>query len=729
MDLSQDSEQQSAVERIVVQEQKVADPRQRRLNTGGHIAENGKSGSAADLDDLLRNRFGHDSFRFRQQEVCKEVIKGRDVLLVMPTGAGKSLCYQLPGIARGGTTLVISPLIALMEDQVAKLQQSGFRAERIHSGRDRNESNQVCMDYLDQNLDFLFIAPERLSVPGFPELLSRIKPALVAIDEAHCISMWGHDFRPDYRRIGGRLPILRPVPVIAMTATATPRVQQDIVAQLQLVDFVPAISGFRRDNLSIEFVQMTPSRRIQCLTELLRDDARRPAIVYARTRKEADDFAEQLQAEFLAAAYHAGMNSETRDSTQVSFQRGQLDVIVATIAFGMGIDKPDVRTVVHTGLPRSIEGYYQEIGRAGRDGLLSKVVLLHSWADRKMHEYFLDKDYPEPSELDRIFRILTDTPRSLQELADQLGQEMEDFERRIEKLWVHGGARIDPDENAVRGDGKWRSSYERQRNYKIAQLELVSAFTSSHNCRMLDLVQHFGDTEDSLQPCGICDICNPSACIVLQFRDLSVHESEVVKRVEDTLRAVDSQSVGKLFRDWIEPMGLERKEYERLVAGLVRAGLARITRDSFEKDGKVIEYLRIRMTDKGLANHQPLHQVVKVVADLQKPRKGTGSSSSGKKAKKNLEKAEGQFGLTRKSLASGEEETLVTALKAWRKDVAQKRKIPAFRIFQDRALNSLVDRMPGNKEQLLDVVGIGPAFVNKYGDKILKIIRSASNEP
>src|ERR1035437_9570762 len=367
--------------------------------------------SFSTLTELLQNAFGFSAFRPNQEAVCQAVTAGKDALLVMPTGSGKSLCYQLPGLARGGTTLVISPLIALMDDQVHKLKERGLAVESIHSGRDRETSRRVCSEYLSGKLQFLFIAPERLRVAGFPEMLAKRKPSLIAIDEAHCISQWGHDFRPDYRMLGQYLPSLRPAPVLALTATATPLVQKDIAAQLGLIEATHFIHCFRRENIGIEIVEALPSQRPSLAREILSAAKRRPAIVYAPTRKQAESLAEEWAGEFRVASYHAGLDAERRRRVQEGFMAGKLDVMVATIAFGMGIDKPDVRTVIHTALPGSVEGYYQEIGRAGRDGKPSRAILMHSYGDRHTHDFFFNRDYPDVSLLDRMFAELYTEPQ------------------------------------------------------------------------------------------------------------------------------------------------------------------------------------------------------------------------------------------------------------------------------------------------------------------------------
>ncbi|HKV09289.1 MAG TPA: ATP-dependent DNA helicase RecQ, partial [Thermoanaerobaculia bacterium] len=679
------------------------------------------------LEDLLKNPFRLQAFRPYQEAVCRAVVEGRDVLLVMPTGAGKSLCYQLPGLARGGTTLVVSPLIALMEDQVGKLRELGLRAERIHSGRDRAASRQVCVDYLAGRLDYLFIAPERLSVPGFPEMLAKRKPALVAIDEAHCISQWGHDFRPDYRLLGGRLPLLRPAPVIALTATATPLVQQDISEQLGLANPGRFIHGFRRTNIAVEVVEMKPSDRRDAVRRLLADPERRPAIVYAPKRKEADALGEELQELFPAAAYHAGMTAAERDRVQNAFLSGRLQVIVATIAFGMGVDKPDVRTVIHTGLPGSVEGYYQEIGRAGRDGKLSRAVLLYSYVDRRNHEWFHSRDYPEVDVLDRIFRSLTAEPRAGERLRGKLEIDEDVFEKALEKLWIHGGAQVDADGNVSLGAPGWQRPYLTQRDHKLAQLEQMIRYAEAHGCRMLELVRHFGDQEDSGEPCGICDVCASDACVARTFRRPNALESELAVNVLFALRRRDAQTTGQIYREVCPDELSDRKSFERLLGGMSRAGLLTLAEDSFEKDGKLIRFQRATLNPEGYRGEPDAVARIEMPEEVAKTRK---------KRDRSKQREERRASSTRKEIALPTQEGLlgptpapppvsphlVETLKAWRKSEAQRRRVPAFRILTDRALTALAAERPRSEADLLNVPGIGPTIVEKYGREILGML-------
>jgi DNA topoisomerase-3 len=683
--------------------------------------------AGASLEDLLHTTFRLPSFRPYQEAVCRAVVEARDVLLVMPTGAGKSLCYQLPGLARGGTTLVVSPLIALMEDQVAKLREVGLRAERIHSGRDRSASRQVCIDYLAGRLDYLFIAPERLSVPGFPEMLAKRKPVLIAVDEAHCISQWGHDFRPDYRLLGQRLPLLRPAPVIALTATATPRVQDDIAGQLGLAREGRFIHGFRRTNIAVEVVEMRPAERRDSVRKILADPERRPAIVYAPTRKEADALGDLLQEKFPAAAYHAGMTTSERDRVQSAFLSGRLEVIVATIAFGMGVDKANVRTVIHTGMPGSLEGYYQEIGRAGRDGKLSRAVLLYSFADRRNHEWFHGRDYPETAELERIYRALKAEPQVDGQIRKRLGMDEELFEKALEKLWIHGGALVDPDGNVTVGAAGWQKPYLSQRDHKLQQLELISRYAESHGCRMLHLVQHFGDQEDSGEPCGICDVCAPGDAGVRQMRPLNAPERDLVDRVLTALRGRDGQSTGQLYRETCPEELSDRKSFERLLGGMARAGLLRITEDEFEKEGRTIRFQRAVLTPEGYRGEAAATARVEIAEEMPRTRKKRQRTDRPDKGETRAVRQKIAAGLMPDALGPGAAPELVSpqvieALKVWRRAEAQRRRVPAFRILTDRAVHALAASQPRTEADLLNVPGIGPTIVQKYGQEILGIV-------
>ena len=673
------------------------------------------------LDALLHRAFGFAAFRANQEEVCRTVIDGRDALLVMPTGAGKSLCYQLPGLARGGTTLVISPLIALMEDQYAKLRERGFAVECIHSGRDRAASRQVCIDYLNGRLQFLFIAPERLRVPGFPEMLAKRKPALIAIDEAHCISQWGHDFRPDYRLLGGYLPTLRPAPVIALTATATAIVQQDICRQLGFDHASSFIHGFRRSNIAIEVVETSPSMRPGLALELLGDDEHRPAIVYTPSRKQAENVAALLAREFPTAAYHAGLDAQRRRRVQDDFLSGKLEVIVATIAFGMGIDKANIRSVMHTALPGSVEAYYQEIGRAGRDGEPSRAILMHSYADRYTHDFFFERDYPEVAVLDQIFAKLRAEaqPRELVEKQVRVGSEV--FAKALEKLWTHGGATVDASDDLGRGTPAWRDSYVAQGEQKRAQIEAMIRYAQSSQCRMSSLVRHFGDTADSQKPCGICDFCAPDKCVAQRFRPANEMEETLARSVLDALRG-SGRSLGKLHTELCAENGMDRDSFEELMGAMARAGLVRMADAVFEKDGKQIPFRKASLGRDAdfVEDEGPLGLSIRG-APATAPRK---KAPAGRKKKAAKRGGTVRARAEKKTQVAGES-PVVALLKEWRRAQAKKQGVPTFRIMSDRVLLAIAEDQPATLAELLAIPGIGLKTVEKYGAQIYKILNQA----
>ena len=665
------------------------------------------------LADLLKSTFGFPAFRANQEAVCRAATDGRDVLLVMPTGAGKSLCYQLPALARGGTALVISPLIALMDDQAQKLTKAGLNVARIHSGLSREDSRQACRDYLDGKLQFLFIAPERMRVPGFPEMLARKKPSLIAIDEAHCISAWGHDFRPDYRMLGDYLPALRPAPIIALTATATPAVQKDIVAQLQLSQPALFIHGFRRDNLAIEVMELSKPQRTEFTTKFLDDKSRRPAIVYAPSRKVAEELAGQLGRRFPAAAYHAGLDPGTRERVQGHFQAGKLEVVVATIAFGMGIDKADVRTVVHYALPASVEAYYQEIGRAGRDGQPSRTVLLYSFADRKMHDFFLERDYPVATELTRVAHALTEDAQEPDQLRQRLKMDAETFDRAVEKLAAQGAAQVDFNGQVRRSaNAAWQSGYEQQVEFRRGQIDRMMTYASTQQCRMSALIRHFGDTADAHKPCGHCDFCAPSSTTAQTFALPTATEDRNLRTI---LRALEgtSKATGRLFTDLA--LTKDRNEFEALLDGLARAGLISIAQETFTNpEGKVIPYKKASLTHEG-QELQPGDSLGVVLRGASTPSKSVKSKTKPAAAPVNLTPAQ---------------QALETQVRAWRKAEAAKTGKPAFIVCSDAALTALVIACPQSIQELLTVSGFGKEKAERYGAELIALCRGGgSNAP
>jgi DNA topoisomerase-3 len=680
---------------------------------------------------LLHRAFGFSGFRPNQEAVCQAAIDGKDVLLVMPTGSGKSLCYQLPGIARGGTTLVISPLIALMEDQVAKLKERGFAVERIHSGRERGASRQACIDYLNGGLQFLFIAPERLRVAGFPEMLAKRKPSLIAIDEAHCISQWGHDFRPDYRMLGQYLPTLRPAPVIALTATATPLVQDDIAEQLGLDRPARFIHGFRRANIAIEVVEVAPSERPTLAFELLLDETRRPGIVYTPTRKQTESIAAQLGQRFATAAYHAGLDAEHRKRAREGFMAGKVEVIAATIAFGMGIDKPDIRTVIHTALPGSLEAYYQEIGRAGRDGQPSRAILMHSYADRYTHDFFFERDYPDVAVLDALFAKLRPEPMEKSALRGQMRVDSDLFDKAFEKLWIYGGAVVDYAENVSAGQGHWREAYIAQGKQKRAQIEQMIRFAGANQCRMSALVRHFGDLADARTDCGVCDFCAPSDCAAQAFRPATAAERAAAFRVLEALHAGERKSTGRLHAELFPAGEMSRDDFENLLGAMARAGLGQLSDEVFEKDGKQIPYRKVSLTPAGRAADEttPVELILKEAAAPPVPRKHKPSRAQGAPRKRAvLKRAAPQRAVPRErpqpvaAKAPAPDASVEDALRAWRLKEARRLGVPAFRVFSDQALRAIAQRRPATAAELLAIPGIGMSAVEKYGRQLYRLL-------
>ncbi|MCR4313693.1 MAG: DNA helicase RecQ [Candidatus Uhrbacteria bacterium] len=342
------------------------------------------------MHTILKSHFGYDAFRPLQEEIIQSVLDGCDVFVLMPTGGGKSLCFQLPSIMQEGLTLVISPLIALMKDQVDSLTQIGIRAAFLNSSQKSREREVVEALAIAGKLDLLYIAPERVGSYGFSVFLDQLNVGLVAVDEAHCISEWGHGFRPEYRNLRNLRMRLPNIPFMALTATATQRVRDDILRELIMPRAKVFISSFNRPNLT--YTVRPKLEMFSQLTALLDEYKHESVIIYCFSRKDTESLAIQLTHEgHRALAYHAGLSSDERKQAQDRFIKDETPIIVATIAFGMGIDKPDVRLVVHADLPKTIEGYYQETGRAGRDGLPSECVLYYSFGDKRKHEYFISQ--------------------------------------------------------------------------------------------------------------------------------------------------------------------------------------------------------------------------------------------------------------------------------------------------------------------------------------------------
>ncbi len=706
----------------------------------------------------LERHFGFREFHVGQAEVIEDVLNGKATLAVMPTGAGKSLCYQLPALLLGGTTLVVSPLIALMKDQVDGLRARGINADCINSHQSADEQRLAIGRMMRGESRLVYVAPERFRSAGFVRLLTERPPVLFAVDEAHCISQWGHDFRPDYARLGEVISRVKPERLLACTATATPDVRMDILRALGVEQATVHVAGFLRPNLFLEAQSCASDvdRQARLLGFIDEHCASGSVICYASTRKRVESFGDVVTRALgkdKVAVYHAGMADGDRARAQDHFMRGEAKVVVATTAFGMGIDRADVRGVVHLDLPRNLEGYYQEVGRAGRDGLPSSCLLLHGGNDARVHEFLIDQSHPPRELISAVWRALVRhgedgcAARSLVGLPGIESESMVEAVTRVllkvDAIQVDGAGnfRRDPDSPVDLAElgldfGALSAHGEAERE----RLRRMVRFARTTDCRHKLLLDYFGDPD--FQTCPGCDRCSPERATGggMPARPVTEAEAPLVRSALEGVsraqgrfgvRKVAAMLAGARSRD-LEGTSLLTLPTYGALRGLGGDGCLDLLRrlidgDLCRLDGG--EYPLIVLTRRGEA-------VLKgrEVASLRGPPPTTASARVAPVLSKRAALLKGTTATPAKGPSptpslKASDPTLAARLRQWRLERAREREVPPYVIFSDRTLAELATRPPSSASEFLDVPGLGPGRWEAFGPALLAELRDAVGPP